>query len=373
LTLLEGGIAAEMIELKESKVLAITYRDPNIARFETIIEGVLYNCINYNMLTGEIDENDLVLLNTTAVSLGLGSGGFHLVVANLSRKGYLNIGEGHIMKLRYTPHQINIMTAEAQESPYHEIFRSSSSLDGMPVVIGSLHSMLAPAALALKYLTAKKNIAYIMTDGGALPIWLSDTVRKLSKNGVIAGTITYGNAFGGDIECINVYTALIAASKIMKADAAIICMGPGIAGTDTVYGYSGIEESMIVDAVNRLRGKAVAIPRVSFADKRERHYGLSHHSRTTLGSLCFTRAAVALPKLQPYKAELLMRQLTESGIQEKHDISFWDIESLDKLFSEEQAYLERMGIGYKEDMEYFQTCGASAFPASGAFSADKLC
>lgn len=352
-----------MIELKESKVGAITYKDANITRFKSQIGSTLHNCINYNRLTGEIAENDLVLLNTTAVSLGLGTGGFHLVVANLSRKSYMNRGEGHIMKLRYTPQQMNIMAAEAQESPYHEIFLNSSTLDGMPVIVGSLHSMLAPAAMALKHLAAKKTIAYIMTDGGALPIWLSDTVRKLCKNGIISSTITYGNAFGGDFECINVYTALIAASKIVKADAAIICMGPGIAGTDTVYGFSGIEESMIVDAVNKLQGNAIAIPRISFADKRERHYGLSHHSRTTLGSLCYTRASIALPKLKNEKAELLERQLTESGILDKHDVSFWDIELLDKLYLEDQAYLEKMGSGYKEDMEYFLTCGASVFPA----------
>lgn len=353
-----------MIELKESKVGVISYKDANITRFRSEVDGTLYDCINYNKLTGEIGEHDLVLLNTTAVSLGLGSGGFHLVVANLCSKGYVNRGEGHIMKLRYTPLQMNILAAEAQESPYHEVFKSCSTLDGMPVVVGSLHSMLAPAALALKHLTDMKTIAYIMTDGGALPIWLSDTVRKLCKNGIIASTITYGNAFGGDLECINVYTALIAARKIVKADAAIICMGPGIAGTDTAYGFSGIEESMIVDAVNKLQGKAVAIPRISFADKRERHYGLSHHSRTTLGSLCYTRAAIALPKLQTPKAELLVSQLAESGILAKHDVSFWDIELLDKLYLEEQAYLEKMGAGYKEDREYFLTCGASAFPAA---------
>lgn len=356
-----------MIELKESKVGAITYKDENITRFKSEVEGTLHNCINYNKLTGEISEGELVLLNTTAVSLGLGSGGIHLVAANLSRKNYLNRGEGHIMKLRYTPLQMNIMAAEAQESPYHEVFKNSSTLDGMPVVVGSLHSMLAPTALALKHLTAMKTIIYIMTDGGALPIWLSDTVRKLCKNGIIAGTITYGNAFGGDLECINVYTALIAASKIIKADAAIVCMGPGIAGTDTTYGFSGIEESMIIDAVNKLQGKAIAIPRISFADKRERHYGLSHHSRTTLGSLCYTRAAIAVPKLQAQKAELLVGQLTESGILDRHDVSYWDIEALDKLLSEEEAYLEKMGSGYKEDSEYFLTCGASAFPAVGSY------
>ncbi|HWR60625.1 MAG TPA: DUF3866 family protein, partial [Clostridia bacterium] len=189
-----------MIELIKSEVRSIIYSNRDITRFDAEIDGCLNSCINYNWLTGEIAEKDLVLLNTTAGSLGLGSGGFHLVAANLSRDRFLNRGEGHIMKLRYTPLQMNVLAAEAQESPYHEIFKGSGSLGNMPVVIGTLHSMVAPAALALKHLAGMKTIAYIMTDGGALPLWLSDTARRLYGKGVIAGTITYGNAFGGDIE-----------------------------------------------------------------------------------------------------------------------------------------------------------------------------
>lgn len=352
-----------MIELIKSEVQSITYSNRDITRFDAEIDGCLNSCINYNRLTGEIAEKDVVLLNTTAGSLGLGSGGFHLVAANLSRDRFLNRGEGHIMKLRYTPIQMNVLAAEAQESPYHEIFKGNGNLGNMPVIVGTLHSMVAPAALALKHLAGMKTIAYIMTDGGALPLWLSDTARRLCGKGVIAGTITYGNAFGGDIECINIYTALIAAREIIKADAALVCMGPGIAGTDTVYGFSGIEQSLIVDAVNRLQGKAVAIPRISFSDERERHYGISHHSRTTLGKLCFTRASVALPKLAAQKMELLEAQLAESGILARHDVSFWDTGPIEKLFEGEQPGFEKMGKGYNEDREYFLTCGASAFPA----------
>jgi len=360
-----------MIELIKSKVRGITYRDKDITRFDAEIDGCLNSCINYNSLTGEIGEKDLILLNITAGSLGLGSGGFHLVVANLSRDRFLNRGEGHIMKLRYTPFQMNVLAAEAQESPYHEIFKGSCTLGNMPVVIGTLHSMVTPAALALKHLAGMKTIAYIMTDGGALPLWLSNTAKRLCGKGVIAGTVTCGNAFGGDIECINIYTALIAAREIIKADAALVCMGPGIAGTDTVYGFSGIEQSMIVDAVNRLQGKAVAIPRISFSDERERHYGISHHSRTTLGRLCFTRASVALPELGAQKMELLQAQLEESGILARHNVSFWDTTSIEELFENEQTSFEKMGKGYSEDREYFLTCGVSAFAALEACKCGK--
>jgi hypothetical protein len=110
---------------------------------------------------------------------------------------------------------------------------------------------------------------------------------------MINGTITFGQAFGGDIETVNVYTSLISAEKILKSDLSIITMGPGITGTGTKYGFSGIEQGYIIDAVNTLGGNPIFIPRISFADKRERHYGISHHSITILNEICKTSAKVS--------------------------------------------------------------------------------
>ncbi|HYE83843.1 MAG TPA: DUF3866 family protein [Clostridia bacterium] len=349
-----------MIELITAQVEEVTFRDKNITRFTIKSDGRLHNCINYNQLTGEVLEKDTVLLNTTAVELGLGSGGYHFVLANLRSNGHSNISSGHIMKLRYTPMQINCMAAEAQESPHHELFNSFESLEHMPVIAGTLHSMLAPIALALKHLGGKKRIVYIMTDGGALPIWMSETVKRLWEDGVLIGTVTYGNAFGGDIECINIYTALIAAKEILRADAAIVCMGPGIAGTDTKYGFSGIEQSQIIDAANNLKGKVIAVPRVSFSDSRSRHYGLSHHSRMTLGKLCCTKAFVAMPELESSKQKLLEAQLKESGILSRHEVSFFSGEQVLGLMEKEQSMLLKMGKSFSQDKEYFLTCGLSA-------------
>ncbi len=349
-----------MINIIKAKVEDVIYRDNNITKFRVQVEEEVFECINYNQLTGEIELNDSVLLNTTALELGLGSGGYHFVMANLSRDKVANIGEGHIMKLRYTPMQINCMAAEAQESPYHEVFNSFESLENIPVIVGTLHSMVAPIAIALKDIARKERIVFIMTDGGALPIWMSETVKRLSTNGILSGTVTYGNAFGGDIECINIYTALIAAKELLKADVVIVCMGPGIAGTDTSYGFSGIEQSQIIDAVNNLRGKSIAVPRISFADNRNRHYGLSHHTRMTLGKLCCTRAFVAIPELEETKASLLEGQLEDSGIRSKHEISYFQWEHIEKLLEKEEALLNKMGKSFSQDREYFITCGLSA-------------
>lgn len=352
-----------MINAIKSKVMEVIYRDEYITRFKTESYGKVFDCINYNQLTGNVEADDFVLLNTTAVELGLGSGGCHFVIANLSRVGFSNMKEGHIMKLRYTPMQINCMAAEAPESPYHKVFNSFESLKGMPVIAGTLHSMVAPIALTLRSLSEKARIIYIMTDGGALPLWMSNTVKKLCSDSIINGTITYGNAFGGDLECINIYTALIAAKEILEADTAIVCMGPGIAGTDTRYGFSGTEQGHIIDAVNILKGKAIAVPRISFADSRSRHYGLSHHTRLTLGKLCCTSAYAALPKLEQPKADIIREQLENSGILTKHRLSFWKTEAVTELLEKEESRLEKMGRSYSQDQEYFITCGLSAFLA----------
>ena len=352
-----------MIDIFKAQVKEIIYRDMYISKFRVEINSMLYNCINYEMLTGSVEVNDTVLLNTTAVELGLGSGGYHYVLANLSKDSFSNIGHGHIMKLRYTPMQINCMAAEAQESPYHKVFNDFESLKGLPVITGTLHSMLAPIALTLKHIAGKERIVYIMTDGGALPIWMSETVKRLRSSGVLHGAITFGNAFGGDLECINVYTALIAAKEIMKADAAVITMGPGIAGTGTRYGFSGIEQGYIVDAVNNIGGKAIAVPRISFADSRSRHYGLSHHTRMTLGKLCCTKALIALPILEKSKDDLIRKQLEESGVMSRHRLIRLDSADVEKLLETEKRQLERMGKSFSQDKEYFITCGISALLA----------
>lgn len=349
-----------MINTTLTIVYEILYSDDSITKFIGVYEDHEYKCINYDLLTGSIDVDDRVLINTTAVDLKLGTGGYHFVIANISKGGIKSIGRGHIMKLRYTPMQINCLSAEAQESEYHDIFNNFKELDGLPVIIGSLHSMLAPISLCLKKKKNKNRIIYIMTDGGALPIWISDTVKKLVKSGIIIGTITFGNSFGGDIECINIYSALIAAKEIFHCDAAVVCMGPGIAGTDTRYGFSGIEQSYIIDAANNLKGKVIAVPRISFADSRSRHYGISHHSRMTLGKLCYSRSSIAIPLFGNDKDEIIKKQLEESNICNKHDIKYFRYSEVIELLQQESNYLEKMGKRYEQDREYFITCAMAS-------------
>src|SRR5699024_8006760 len=144
------------------------------------------------------------------------------------------------------------------------------------------------------------RINYLMTDGGSLPIYFSNTVKLLKENELIKKTITIGHAFGGDLECTNIYTGLIAAKEILKGDVTIITMGPGIVGTGTKYGFSGIEQGQIIDAVNTLGGNPIVAPRISFKDSRKRHIGISHHTRTVLSEITKTSGKVIIPILDEY-------------------------------------------------------------------------
>ena len=67
---------------------------------------------------------------------------------------------------------------------------------------------------------------YVMTDGAALPIALSDLVVDLGDRGWLAGTITAGHAFGGDLEAVSVPSALLLAVDGARADLVIVAHGP---------------------------------------------------------------------------------------------------------------------------------------------------
>ncbi len=76
------------------------------------------------------------MLNTTAVDLGLGTGGWHVVHWNLARDGSAAPGPDHVMKLRYT----RSIRCRHSELDHPECDRP---LAGMPVVACTVHSQVA--------------------------------------------------------------------------------------------------------------------------------------------------------------------------------------------------------------------------------------
>ncbi|HEY3141812.1 MAG TPA: DUF3866 family protein [Acidimicrobiales bacterium] len=239
-------------------------------------------------LTGSVAVGDEVVLNTTAVELGLGTGGWHVVHWNLRRDEWSEPGPGHIMKLRYTSLQIDVGAAEEDHPDLPE------SLNGTPVVACTVHSQVGIVTAVVRSLAPNARIVYVMTDGAALPLALSDLIHRQREQGTIDTTITAGHAFGGDLEAVSLPSALVLAHHVARADVIIVGMGPGVVGTGSSLGTTAVEAAWVVDTVAALGGQAGLCVRASAADPRERHQGVSHHTATVL-RLARTRPAVPLP------------------------------------------------------------------------------
>lgn len=353
-----------MIRIREGIVIKILMRYEGITEALVRVDDAEETAVNYDFMTGPLAEGDRLALNTTAVHMGLGSGGAHFVMANLSNLTVDVPGKGHIMKLRYTPAQIKCLAVEEEDSPFRARIDDFGSLMKTPVVVSTLHSMLPAVVCGIKAGGQKIRIAYVMTDGAALPLPMSRMVAKLKKLGLIDATVTVGHAFGGDYEAVNIYTGLIAAKRVAEADVIVVGMGPGIVGTDTTYGFTGVEQGEIINAVNILEGRPIAVPRISFADPRERHTGISHHTITVLSKIALTRAVVVLPKTDSVKEHFINTQLLKHGVKGLHDFVMEDGEPALKLMTEHGIKVTTMGRQVDEDREYFLTAGAAGIFAS---------
>ena len=323
-------------------------------------------------MTGAVVPGDDVLLNTTAVELNLGSGGSHFVMANLNPVRRENPGEtgrdrsGHIMKLRYTPFQFKVLAVEEKDSPAHDRMARADSLGRLPVIAGSLHSMLVPCVCGIKAVAARMRVGYVMTDGGALPLALSRAVRALREQDLICGTVTVGHAFGGDYEAVNLYSGLLAAREVLQADVIVVLMGPGVVGTATKWGHSGLEVGQIINAVCSLKGTSYTIPRLSFAEKRTRHFGLSHHTLTALADVALGTTRLVLPLLTTAQKEKVFSQLRGTDLS-KHELVWGEGLRGIRLAREGGLELSQMGRTYEDDPAFFLAAAAAGEAAAEAF------
>lgn len=258
------------------------------------------------------------------------------------------------MKLRYTPLQGRTLSVEEEDSPYHAIMKKADSLHGLPCAVGTLHSMLAPLAWSMYQYDKDKRLVYLMSDGAALPLGFSKVVDLLKTRGMIHQTITFGHAFGGDLEAVNVYSALLAAKHVAKADLAVILMGPGVVGTGTTWGTTAIEQGVFLNAVLQLGGTAVAIPRLSEGDARTRHLGMSHHTRTVLSRV--VQEQVFLPLPEYFRKLATSQDLENLG----HKIAWEQTEASYAALFEADLPFSTMGRGLQDDPLFFHGVLASA-------------
>ncbi|MBC6003914.1 MAG: DUF3866 family protein [Paeniclostridium sordellii] len=350
-----------MISKKIGLVESIISKSENLEEITVNVNGDIAKAYNYPKMTGSVDIGNEVVLNTTAVELSLGTGGYHFVILNLNKLESNMTPGGHIMKLRYTPMQVKVDSVEEQDSKLHDKINEFKSLENLPVVVGTLHSMLTPFAASYKRHNPNKKLVYIMTDGASLPIYLSKNVENLKNKKLIDDTITIGNAFGGDYECINIYSALITAKEVLNADAVFVSMGPGIAGTGTKYGFTGIEQGPILDAVKKLGGNPIAIPRISFADKRDRHVGISHHSITVLSEIVNVNVNIPIGIEDKDKLEYVNKQIEKNNLQEKHNIVYIKPGNTFDDLSYYGLKVKSMGRNYEQDSEFFDAASNAAY------------
>ena len=267
------------LSLRRGRVTAVAERLPDLVRCE--VDGT--PCVAYPRLTGPVEEGDEVIVNVQARELGLGSGGFDVLHVNLTRGLDLPAEPGsHVMKLPYTSLQHAVPHAEETEE-------LREALVGMPVVCCSLHSQVAPVCAGVG---GGVRVAYLQLPGGALPVSLSDAVRALNERGLVETAVAVGACVDGDVHCVTTASAL-AWVRGQGFDAAVCAIGPGIVGTGTLLGHGGMAAAEAANAASALGGRPVVAARVSEADERERHRGVSHHTQSVL-ALCLGEVTVAV-------------------------------------------------------------------------------
>jgi hypothetical protein len=228
-------------------------------------------------IVGEVREGDEVVVNTEALDLELGSGGFDIVHVNLTRGlGAAGAAGAHVMKLNYTSLQHPVEPVEGAGEDLE-----SSVTSEMPVLVIPLHGHLAPAAWAAAQRSPGLRVGYVQTAGGALPGSMSSDIATLRERELLCGHITAAPSYGGEWEAISVVGGLDAAAGLGWG-AAIAGPGPGILGSDTRYGHGGMAALDTAHAALALGLPTLLSPRFSAVDPRSRHRGLSHHTQTVL-------------------------------------------------------------------------------------------
>lgn len=317
----------------------------------------------YTDLTAAPRLGDRLLLNVSALDRGLGTGGYALVAAVLDARGRLAgqppVPAGHLVKARYLPLQAMVAGADEQGSPFHEVLADADDLDGLPVVIADLHSALPAILAALRLDRPGVRVVYLMSDHGALPLAFSRTVAELVEAGWLAATVTVGQAFGGDLEAVNVHSGLLAARLALEAEVVVLTQGPGNLGTGTRWGFSGVACGEAVNATAVLGGRPIGSLRISAADPRPRHRGVSHHSLTAYGRVALLPADIAVPAFTGDLVTLGAQVEADVVGLERHRLHRIELDGLVEALTQTPVRLSSMGRDLDQDPGYFLAAAAA--------------
>ena len=337
--------------------------------------GELIPALAYTDLVGEMGSGDRVALNVTAYRQHLGTGGYALVAApDVDRLPDDEAVPGRLVKARYTPTQASVAGPEEPVAggPGLGDGEAQRNLDGLVVVLADLHSALPAVLAGLRAARPGLRVSYLMTDGGALPIAFSRTVAALLDAGWLQATVTTGQAFGGTHEAVSLHSGLLVARHVQQADVAVVSQGPGNLGTGSRWGFSGVAMGDAVNASAVLGGRTVASLRISGADTRERHHGISHHCLTAYGHVALRPADVVLPSMPGPGISRELAALVEQQVQPLtalHRLVRVDTDGLLDELRQVPVPLSSMGRDLDADPAYFVTAAAAGRHAAAVLSA----
>jgi hypothetical protein len=259
------------------------------------IDGTRRSAVGDVGFVGAAAVGDDVVVNAQAVDLRLGSGGFDVVHVNLTRGlGGPGVPGAHVMKLNYSSLQHAVLPVEDElDVPAPAPRRDRAA----PVGVFGLHGQLAPIAWAIAQRSAAPvRVGYVQTAGGALPGGHSRVVTELLDRGLLADHLTASPAYGGrDGEAITTIGAIDHGIAVLGWDIALCGPGPGILGSGSRLGHGGMVALDTAHAALALGYPTVLCARMSSGDPRERHRGLSHHTRTVT-ELLLQPVAVPVPE-----------------------------------------------------------------------------
>jgi hypothetical protein len=124
-----------------------------------------------------------------------------------------------------------------------------------------------------------------------------------------------------------------------------------------------VQSGEAVNAVGTLSGRAVASLRISEADPRPRHRGISHHSLTAYGRVALQPADVVVPDL-PGEFGDAVRDAAEP-LKARHRVVRVGVDGLYDALRAAPVKLSTMGRDLDADRAYFEAAAAAGRHAAG--------
>lgn len=356
----EQGVVQEIVRTWPGvQQLRISLVDPS--HDEHVDSGETLTALAYTDVVGTVRVGEKVILNSNAVRRGLGTGGDAFVVARKHAQGVTGAASGHLVKARYTPLQTMVDALDDPEGPHHRLMRTTTDAHNVPVIVADLHSAIPAIVCGVRQVWPEARVVVLHTDGAALPVAFSRSLAQMRSTGWVQAVVSCGQAFGGDAEAVSIHSGILGAQRVLAADVVIAAQGPGNLGSGTPWGFSGVQVAETCHAAAAVKADPIAVLRVSGADPRARHRGLSHHCGTVLGAATFVPVSIAVPTIPTLNdhhsnfhadvaEQLISSVLTpaaERGVH--HRVEWVDATGITEALAHAPVHMSTMGRSLEED------------------------